>query len=79
MFFTWGLFFSQIDTACMSLISRLNCLVKPYKKINQYVKLESFNFYSDPLILQMDYETATQRERMAETLTKIKPLEQKAA
>lgn len=29
--------------------------------------------------LHMDYDTATQRERMAETLTKIKPLEQKAA
>lgn len=29
--------------------------------------------------LQMDYETATQKEQMAETLTKIKPLEQKAA
>lgn len=29
--------------------------------------------------LQMDYETAIQKERMAETLTKIKPLDQKAA
>lgn len=29
--------------------------------------------------LQIDYETATQKERMAEALTKIKPLDQKAA
>ncbi|MFD0930597.1 HigA family addiction module antitoxin [Methylophilus glucosoxydans] len=29
--------------------------------------------------LQMDYETATQKERMAEILTKIKPLDQRAA
>lgn len=29
--------------------------------------------------LQINYETATQKERMAETLTKIKPIDQKAA
>jgi len=28
--------------------------------------------------LQMDYETATQKERLVETLAKIKPLSQKA-